>query len=295
MPADTIDTIIRSTGGGAAEARPALDMLDAFASVGAKRFHLLLTDIAGGKVSFRGDRPLAELRNSLPKILDEAARHRHNVIVRPRGAGPTLIQLDDLDAAAEAKLRPVSFLSICTSAGNYQSWVAVSDPDTDFGRRLRKGSGADPSASGSTRVSDSWNFKEKYSPNFPRVGTVQVHPGRVVTRAELEALGVVAPLEKPAPAPPPARASRRSGRRTWPSYQRCVQGAPPAHHSDRPDISKADFTFCLLALDWGFGVEETAARLMQESTKARENGEAYALRTAQNAAAALARRHGQGL
>jgi len=38
-------------------------------------------------------------------------------------------------------------------------------------------------------------------------------------------------------------------------------------------------------LDWGWGVEDTAARLMQESSKAQENGEAYALRTAQNAAA----------
>ena len=37
---------------------------------------------------------------------------------------------------------------------------------------------------------------------------------------------------------------------------------------------------------WGHGVEETAGRLMEESAKARENGEHYALKTAQNAAAA---------
>src|SRR5262249_46613010 len=106
--------------------------------------------------------------------------------------------------------------------------------------------------------------------------------------------GVVAAPAKTTSAPPPARASQRSGRRTWPCYQRCVQGAPPARDGDRPDISRADFTFCLLALDWGFGVEATAARLRQETTKARENGEAYALRTAQNAAAALERRQSQG-
>ena len=78
----------------------------------------------------------------------------------------------------------------------------------------------------------------------------------------------------------------------WPSYVRCVQNAPPAREGDRPDISRADFTFCLLAIDWGWSVEETAARLMQESSKARENGEGYALRTAQNAAAAIERRRG---
>ncbi len=80
--------------------------------------------------------------------------------------------------------------------------------------------------------------------------------------------------------------------RPWPNYQRCVDNAPPAHGEDHPDISRADFTFCLLAIDWGWGVEETAARLMQESGKARENGEAYARRTAMNAAAALERRRG---
>ncbi|HWG47466.1 MAG TPA: hypothetical protein VN688_32175, partial [Gemmataceae bacterium] len=138
------------------------------------------------------------------------------------------------------------------------------------------------------------NFKEKYAPAFPCVETVHARPGLVVTRASLEALGVVASLENIAAAPPPGRASRRSGRRGWPSYQRCVEHAPPARDGDRPDISRADFTFCLLAIDWGWSVEETAARLMQESAKARENGEAYARRTADNAAAALARRHDQG-
>jgi len=48
----------------------------------------------------------------------------------------------------------------------------------------------------------------------------------------------------------------------------------------------ADFTWCLTAISWGHGIEETAARLMEESAKARENAEHYALKTAQNAAAA---------
>ena len=60
MPANAVDSLSRSTGG-AAEARPALAMLNAFAGVGAERFHLLLTDLGGGKVSFRGNRSLAEL------------------------------------------------------------------------------------------------------------------------------------------------------------------------------------------------------------------------------------------
>ncbi len=65
-----------------------------------------------------------------------------------------------------------------------------------------------------------------------------------------------------------------------------LEGAPLAHMSDQRDVSRADFTWCMVAADWGFGVEEVAARLMEESSKARENGEQYALTTAQRAAQA---------
>lgn len=290
MPVDVVDFQSRSTGGGGAAAQPALAMMAAFASVTAERFDMTWTDAAGAKIAFRSNRSLDELRAALARILEEAARQQHNVIVRPRKSGPALIQLDDLDAAAEARLRPVSFLTIRTSPGSFQAWVAVADSDADFARRLRKASAADPSASGATRVSGSWNFKEKYAPAFPRVETVHTSPGRIVTRSELESLGVVPPPEKTVSVPPPARASHRNGRRGWPSYQRCVEHAPPARDGNRPDISRADFTFSLLAIDWGWSIEETAARLMQESSKAKENGEAYALRTAQNAATVVGRR-----
>jgi hypothetical protein len=70
--------------------------------------------------------------------------------------------------------------------------------------------------------------------------------------------------------------ARKSDR---PSYQHCLEH-PKAQKDGRPDRSKADFTFCLLAIAWGWSVEETADRLMQESEKAQENGEEYASRTA---------------
>jgi len=270
---------------------PALEMLDAFASVGAQRFDLTLTDAAGEKVGFRGNRPLEQLRHTMPEIIQEAAERRQNVIVRPRANGVTLIQLDDLGEDMAARLRPASFLTLRTSAGNYQAWVAVADGDASFARRLRKGAGADLTASGATRVSGSLNVKEKYAPAFPLVETVHASPGLIVTRAELEALGFVAPPGKDAPSAI-RFARRRPAPRGWPSYQRCVENAPPARSGDWPDISRADYTFCLLAIDWGWTLEETAARLMQESGKAQENGEAYALRTARSAAAAIERRAG---
>ena len=77
--------------------------------------------------------------------------------------------------------------------------------------------------------------------------------------------------------------------RKWPDYARSLQGAPPNHGNTGPDISRADFTWCMTALDWGFSIEETANKLMEVSAKAKENGEHYAMRTTQNAAAAVER------
>ena len=47
------------------------------------------------------------------------------------------------------------------------------------------------------------------------------------------------------------------------------------------NTSRADFTWSMTALDWGFDVPEAAARLMEVSAKAKENGPRYAALTAQ--------------
>ena len=73
-----------------AAAQQALEMLDTFASVGAKRFDVIFADAAGAKVGFRGSRPFEYLLPAIPEILNRAAEQQHNVIVRPL-AGATLI------------------------------------------------------------------------------------------------------------------------------------------------------------------------------------------------------------
>ena len=50
----------------------------------------------------------------------------------------------------------------------------------------------------------------------------------------------------------------------------------------------------MTAIDWGWSIEDAAARLLEESEEARENGERYALETARNAEAAVQRRQGHG-
>jgi RepB DNA-primase from phage plasmid len=265
-------------------------MLDLFASLDAHTFDLTWTDIDGCKQGFRPAQTGEALRRWMPSLLRTAIRSRQNLIVRPKQAPAALVQLDDLSGAMLGRVRSAAFLILVTSVGNHQAWVAVRECGPDFARRLRQGSGADRSASGATRVAGSVNFKRKYAPDFPTVQILEATPHRTITQSELEALGLVA-----APEPVPViRANHGFPQRRpkpWPSYERCLQNAPPTHRGDRPDISRADFTFCLLAIDWGWSIAETCARLLENSSKARENGEKYVWLTAYRAAAAVDRRY----
>lgn len=273
-------------GAGVEQAR---HMIESFARLGAERFDVTMTDLAGRKQSFRAAQPAEWLWREMPALLPAAIARQHNVIVRPRGARLELVQLDDLGGALRERLRGVAFLILATSGGSYQAWLAVRDASADWVRRLRRGSGADPSASGAARLAGSVNFKPRYAPEFPIVRIVENHLGRSASRAELEALGLVAAV--PAPPPVPRRRVSFAGRaKSWPSYERCLQNAPPARQRDRRDVSRADFTFCLLAIDWGWSVEQTCQRLLENSPKARAHGRAYAWRTAQRAAAVVERR-----
>lgn len=297
---DSPRTETRNTGRGRmlgkANVDQAFELLLAFASVGVKAFAVTLTDIEGQKVpkGYYSHCSLEQLRRTLGPMLRLATAQQHNVIIRPgQSERVELVQLDDLAEPELSRLGPVSLVVLKTSPGNGQSWVAVEDPTPDFARRLRQGTSADASASGATRISGSRNFKAKYAPHFPTIEILACHPGKVVQRAELESRELVAPLEEVKFVAPRVSSSLPAGRRKWPSYQRCVQQAPSVRGGEnRPDISKADFVWCMTALDWGWSMAATAARLLQESRKAQENGERYALLTVQSAATAVARRKG---
>lgn len=276
----------------ATRAEQACQMLDTFASFGANAFDLTQTDIDGRKRSFRPHQRGERLRRWMPHLLESAVARQDNVIVRPRGATAELVQLDDLNGAGLERVRRVAFLILATSACNHQAWVAVPECSADFARRLRQGSGADRSASGAARIAGSINFKRKYAPDFPTVNILETTPQRTTSRAELEGLGLLAPSQPLNSALPPRRVSPSWRPKPWPSYERCLRNAPLAHNSDQPDVSRADFTFCLLAIDWGWNVPDVCQRLLQMSPKARQSGAAYAELTAQRAAAAVARRSG---
>jgi len=280
---------------GEADREQALELLQAFASVGVKAFAVTLTDLEGKKLpqGYYSHCSLEQLRHTLGPMLRAATAHQHNVIVRPaKSESVELVHLDDLAEPDLGRLSPVSLVVLRTSPGNGQSWVAVEDATPDFARRLRQGTRADASASGATRIAGSRNFKAQYAPHFPTIEILASHPGNVVSRAALESRELVMPREEVKFAAAGASLIP-ANQRQWPSYPRCVAHAPPVKGGEpRPDISKADFVWSMIALDWGWSRAATAARLIQESRKAQENGEHYALLTVQNAAAAVARRRG---
>ena len=78
-------------------------------------------------------------------------------------------------------------------------------------------------------------------------------------------MGLVAPLEKFAPLSPARPFSR--GTDKWPSYGMCLDKAPRNRAGSGPDRSRADYVWCMIAISWGHGIDETAARLLQESRK----------------------------
>jgi RepB DNA-primase from phage plasmid len=226
-------------------------------------------------------------------------------MVRPMSDTAAFIQLDDLTEVNLERVRPAAFLTVRTSPGNHQAWIAVPgfahDQDRkDFTRRVKKQVTADSAASGSVRLAGTSNFKAKYAGNYPKVAIIDAAPGRIMTPEALESLGLVAPPESP-PAVFRLKTSRNDSRlgadRGWPDYDRCVKGAPMAKEGG-PDRSLADFVWCMMAAQRGHGIEETANKLLEVSPKAQENArrhdEGYALITAQNAAAAAERGRKRG-
>lgn len=264
-------------------------MLDAFASVGATHFDVTFLDIEGKKRGFRPNQTTRQVKQSLPLLFPGLKERQNSLVVRPHSDTSTLIQLDDLKTDTLAPVRDLSFLTLQTSPGNFQGWVAVAgltDPK-DFARRLRKGAQADVAASGATRVAGTVNYKRKYEPDFPVIAIEEAHSGRIVTASQLEALGLVASPE-PAASAAPFRVSRAG--ENFPDYERIVQGAPLNHGQTGPDISRADFFWSLTAAQRGWDAGAIAYRLMQLSSKAKENGEEYARVTAENAVEAASRR-----
>lgn len=265
-------------------------MLDAFASVGATHFDVTLTNLSGYKRLFREMVPLSDVARNGAVMMDYATKRQQSLIVRPRSDNTTFIQLDDLKHTDH--LVPTTFLSFETSPGNFQAWAALKGkPAWDVPRRLRVGVGADKMASGATRLAGTFNFKGKYAPHFPRIALTRIDHGRLTTVEALESMALLAPPEPVRPLSLFDVNRRWPGdRRRWPSYDFCVERAPLSYDKKGPDTVRADFVWCMTALNWGWNRQETAHQLLQLSEKAQRNGARYAEKTVERAAGAVAHR-----
>lgn len=287
----------------------ALQMVDVFTQSGADCFDVTLTNSSGDKIRYRPNLTTKEVRYKIPQSLELAATDQHNIIIRPRDASGKVffVQLDDLTLEKLEKVEAIACLSIETSPNNYQAWVAVStEPNSDekeVARSLRKTAGADLTASGATRLAGTQNFKEKYAPHYPTVTIRSFEAGLVVSIQELKTKGLLTtPMPQASPIPRPIRRSnytypneKKPSR--FPDYGKCLQNAPPNSEGNGLDTSRADFTWCMIAIDWGWSVQETANQLLMErtsNTKRQRDGERYAMLTAHRAAEAVARNNAKG-
>jgi hypothetical protein len=177
-------------------------MLDAFTSVGANRFHVTFTNILEQETGFLRNRTVPSMRYNLPGWVQRSATLKpytlpatdkepegtalagENLILRPYSPpAVVLVQLDDLEQKQLERVRPAAFLILRTSAKErgYQAWLAVQGGSREFTSRLKRGTGADLSASGSVRMAGTGNYKRDYKANFPTVAIEEAHPGRIVT------------------------------------------------------------------------------------------------------------------
>jgi len=244
----------------------AVRMTEAFLSVGTKRFDLSQTGIDGVGHGYRPNLNEGAMRLMLPYWIPQCWMLGQNLILRPRReAGRAFAQLDDLGGERLGAVRPVAFLCVETSPGNFQAWVAIKAGSAGDIKRLKHGVGSDARANGSVRIAGSPNCKRRYAPDFPVVRTAGLQPGCVVTPQHLEELGL---MRDPAPAAAVCPRAFAQTRRGWPDYSRVLRGAP-RKHDGTADRSKADYMWSKWALERGYIEAEVEAKLFEVSEKAR--------------------------
>jgi hypothetical protein len=245
-------------------------MIKAFVSVGCTAFDLSETTIDDGLVSFRAGRNILAMQDTiLPYFIPLVWQRKENLIVRPRMPFPdVLAQLDDIGGVQFGRMISSGFLTVETSPGSFQIWIAISGADEIFVRRLIKGVGADVGANGAVRMAGSPNCKPRYAPKFPEVRIIDMELGRIETRENLEDLA--APVDSVRTAHPNPVGCPVIQNRGWPDYAGCLAGAPDRKNGKGADRSRVDYLWTKWALERGNSPESVGEKLLEVSEKARE-------------------------
>jgi hypothetical protein len=208
-----------------------------------------------------------------------------------------LLQVDDCSPEVLERLAPYAFLTVETSPGNSQAWLALPAGATEGERvtvrerllRQLKDTGANGGAYNSIRLPGALNAKEKYRDRqgrLPRVRLVAAHPGRVVAPRLLEAAGLLA-----APLPPKVVGVATYSNAHIPTeevdYYECLGRSPKTATKDY-DRSNADIVYAILMLKKGWPSHYIASRINDHSDKAKGRRDDYARKTVDAAARYLA-------
>jgi hypothetical protein len=264
--------------------------LEAFKSVGAESFFSMYKCEVTGKPISEFTRSAERFENELHTYFIRSECEKVSFCVRPEV--DHMIQLDDLTEADVNLFKPFSFLSVETSPGNFQSWIALDVASAarryeirqQLLRKLAGLGGVDKSASGSLRFPGFRNFKNKHKDaGFPRVKVTAVALGNRVSESTLAAADLLLP--PPVLHPPVYEASSKFNHSSksptvFPSWEReCISLTPEG----AVDRSKADFRWCMIAFDWGWSEQAIMAELRRVSPLAAKAPQRYIERTVRNA------------
>ena len=240
----------------------AVTAADAFWSVGAHPDQVLFKNDATGAVDVR-DVTDDDLSVNLGAWIADAERRGQSFIVRLRGDG--LIQVDDCDQESREFLEPLAFLTVETSPGSFQAWLAVDGVDLEQTRRriflglAQRGMEGNGGSYGSLRWPGSINFKpERRGPGgSPIVRVMTTQSGCRVTLEELASFSLLPELPAAAPSLPVFDPRQFAGPQKWPDYGKCL--------AVKRTRSEADAQFVWIALQRGFSDSEIAAKLAEVS------------------------------
>ncbi len=274
--------------------------VEAFQSVGATRFKVVFLNAkpVSGQSACVGSEEVsaANLLAKVESYIKRSEQQSESVCLRPQDGA--LIQIDDSDASTLALLQPFSFLTIETSPGNFQAWIAL-HPDTNEDKRreirdrlLRrlKETGANGGAFNSVRLPGALNAKEKYRASmgeYPRVKLVRVMRGRFVTQIELEHAGLLAAVEVKPIVKTPQRYTSANLPDRFPDFNEYL-GKKWLESESRPDRSSAEIAWSCAALRKGFPEYAVADELRRVSLKAQGRRDNYVEKTVAAAASWLA-------
>jgi len=277
-------------------ARQAMQMLEVLYSVGATSFDLYLLDPNNDMVpkSRRNGRTIDHCHRCIREALRYAAGRNYSLTVLPQCEPGRIVRLDDV--TDPAPYEPVACLITRTSTNpdKFHVFLAITDGDREFRRRVWAAAKCDPNAHGGSRLAGTYNTKKKYAPDFPLVVIVQAFLDWTTTKSELIGHNLAAAADLSAPPTSGgcgsltgttgeryARQTARKAIASWGTtpprckgqwevcYGECLAKAPLKADGTGPDRHLADWSFARQLAFQGVSEDEITAELMRVSDKAK--------------------------